>query len=62
MLPEIWLFFLGASLLAVMGGFHGLFEVLNNPHQKGMARFTSYAEIALSLCCLAIIAMAMSQS
>jgi hypothetical protein len=62
MLPEIWLFFLVASLMAVAGAFHGLFEILNNPQRNGMARFTSYAEIVLSLCCLAIIAMAIIQS
>jgi hypothetical protein len=48
--------------MAVAGAFHGLFEIMNNPQRNGMARFTSYAEIVLSLCCLAIIAMAIIQS
>lgn len=55
MSPEMWLFWLGVAILAVAGGFHGVFKFITEDDMNSWVSRVACLEVVLAIIVLSIV-------
>lgn len=55
MSPEKWLFWLGVTILAAAGGFHGVFKFITEDDMNSSVSRVACIEVVLSIIVLSIV-------